>query len=96
MTDLKEFLIFCLKSPALYVVLMGLFNTNIKWLFPSIPDEVVASFNNFVTVLAGLVVAYLGGKYVEGQGQKRKLAKQLALKAPLSALQQLNEVKTNE
>lgn len=92
--NLKDFVVFLIKSPALWIAFVALINSNQKWLFPNIPDEVMASFNNFITVFSGLVVAYLSGQYMEKQKQKRQLAKLLIQQTP--AENKKEEIKKEE
>ncbi len=81
--SLKDFLLFVLKSPAIWVALVALVNANQAWLFPSIPQQVMDSFNNLVTVVSGLVIAYLSGGYVQQQKTKRQALKLLAQEHPM-------------
>ncbi len=79
MQDIKNFLVFLLKSPAIWVVIVALLNSNQKWLFPNIPQDVVSSFNNFVAVFSTLVIAYLAGEYNSQQKTKREALRQQTL-----------------
>lgn len=81
--QVKDFLLFIVKSPALWVALIALVNANQKWLFPNIPPQVMDSFNNFVTVVSGLVVAYLSGGYVKEHRMKANAARLLVEQYPL-------------
>lgn len=75
MQDIKDFAIFALKSQILWGVAIVWLITNIKWLFPQVPSEVLDSATDLITVIGVVVVAYLGGKDVESKRVSRFMAR---------------------
>ena len=76
MNDLKDFVLFALKSPLLWGVAITWLSANLKWLVPTAPLEVINSATDLLTVIGIVVVAYLGGKYVEGKKVDRFMMRQ--------------------
>lgn len=64
MSDLKEFIVYALKSPILWAVAITWIAANLKWLVPSAPVDVINSAVDLLQVIGVIVVAYLGGKDV--------------------------------
>lgn len=73
MNDLKDFVIYALKSPLLWGVAIAWLNANLKWILPQAPAEVIKSAVDLLTIVGTLVVAYLGGKYVERTSNIRRM-----------------------
>lgn len=77
MQDLKDFLVFALKNPLLWGVVIAWLVANIQWLVPSVPKPVLDSAIDLLTTIGTLVVAYLGGRYVENKHARRAYAANL-------------------
>lgn len=78
MQEIKDFAVYALKSQILWGVVIVWLVTNIRWLFPQVPPEVLNSFTDLVTAIGIVVVAFLGGKEIE----KKKVARYMARLAP--------------
>lgn len=71
MSEFKQIFIAIIKAPTFIPLLITLLVANQKWLLPQIPDEVVNSFLNFLTVILVAVSGYYAGKTVQEQDYKR-------------------------